>query len=251
MKIIVRKRAINEIPILEVVQKDLANQALPLVILYHGWRNRKELMLTHGRKLAAHGFRIVLPDAMHHGERKSAKISSIPSMTFWSSIQYNIVEFTTILDYFRKHDWLLENQIGIGGYSMGGITTAALLSQHPEIKVAASIMGTPTPSAYVDLMLQMLKQRNFPFSKDLPLVLSWIPQIDLSLKPETIAGRPVLFWHGTEDPKIPYKQVADFYERIKNEAFAEQTVFLTGEQEGHLVTTDLMDEITNFFVSHL
>ncbi|MGY3777842.1 alpha/beta fold hydrolase [Isobaculum melis] len=251
MKMMIRKRSINDIPILEVVPKDLANQALPLIILYHGWRNRKELMLTHGRKLAAHGFRVILPDAMHHGERKSVKISSIPSMTFWSSIQYNIAEFTTILNYFAKHDWLLERQIGVGGYSMGGITTAALLSNHPEIKVAASIMGTPAPAAYVKLMFQTVTERGGTFSKDLPLVLSWIPQFDLSLKPETIAGRPVLFWHGTEDPKIPYQQVADFESQIKNEAFAEQTIFLTGQEEGHLVTIDLMDEVTDFFAKHL
>ena len=38
--------------------------------------------------------------------------------------------------------------------------------------------------------------------KDLPLLLSWVHQYDLSQTPERLQERPMLFWHGTEDEKF-------------------------------------------------
>ncbi|MFW7431488.1 hypothetical protein [Vagococcus carniphilus] len=41
MTLIIRKRTIQHIPILEVVSKELMNEPLPLVIYYHGWQTKK------------------------------------------------------------------------------------------------------------------------------------------------------------------------------------------------------------------
>lgn len=120
MKLTTRKRSITSIPVLEVVPEALANQALPLIIFYHGWRTNKELLLTQGRKLAAKGFRVILPDSMHHGERKVTDISAIPSVTFFSTIQFNIVEYQLLIDYFKERELIKDELIGVGGYSMGG-----------------------------------------------------------------------------------------------------------------------------------
>ena len=92
MKVVVRKRTVGNIPLLEVVAEDKIYEPLPLVIYYHGWQTAKELVLTQGRKLAAKNFRVLLPDATNHGERKT-KTSEIPSLTFWDSIQTNLYEF--------------------------------------------------------------------------------------------------------------------------------------------------------------
>lgn len=251
MKLTIRERQIHTIPTLEIVPEELANAPLPLIIYYHGWRNNKELMLTQARRLAAKGFRVILPDAMNHGERKVTEISSIPGVTFWSSIQYNIIEFNLIVAYFDERQWILDQRIGVGGYSMGGITTAALLSQHPEIKVATSIMGTPKPFDYLRLIQTKVRQQNRPVPSDLRLILSWIPQFDLSLQPEKMANRPILFWHGTEDEKNPYEQAYDFYLDNQHQPYSQHTEFLTGQGEGHLVTIDLMNTIADFFETHL
>lgn len=80
-KLAIRKRIIGTIPVLEVVSQEQVYQALPLVIYYHGWQTSKELVLTQARKIANEGVRVVLPDAMNHGERKTDK-STIPSLTF-------------------------------------------------------------------------------------------------------------------------------------------------------------------------
>lgn len=132
---------------------------------------------------------------------------------------------------------------------MGGITTCGLLTQHPEIQVAASMMGTPAPMDYVALVSKTAKERGVFIPEDLPLLLSWIKYYDLSKKPEKLAKRPVLFWHGTEDEKIPYQEVAHFYQRIKEEPYAENSQFITAEKERHLIRGEVMDQVAQFFAT--
>ncbi|MEI5993286.1 alpha/beta fold hydrolase [Candidatus Enterococcus mansonii] len=251
MKISVRHRLIKEIPVLEVVSEQDKNNSLPLVIYYHGWQTAKELSLTQARKLAKKGIRVILPDAMNHGERKTGGVSPIPSVTFWSSIQYNIIEFSQLVRHFDKQGLIMEDKIGVGGVSMGGITTCALLTQHPEIKAAVCMMGTPSPLRYIDRVMTRAAEMDIFVPKDLPLLLSWVAHYDLSKQPEKIAKRPVLFWHGTEDPKIPYSDVSDFYEGIKDKPFAENSQFMTGMEEGHLVKGEMMDVVAEWFEREL
>ncbi|WP_342776083.1 prolyl oligopeptidase family serine peptidase [Vagococcus zengguangii] len=59
-------------------------------------------------------------------------------------------------------------------------------------------------------------------------------------------GRPLFIWHGTEDVKIPYSEPLDFYEQVKEASYARNVTFLTGHNEGHLVTPDLMATIATF-----
>ncbi|MGX6961778.1 alpha/beta fold hydrolase [Vagococcus xieshaowenii] len=251
MKLTIRKRMIKEIPTLEVVPSDYSSKQLPLVIFYHGWQTSKELLLTQARKIAKKGFRVILPDAMFHGERKKWARSSIPSFTFWTSIQYNIMEFNLMIDYFKHHDWLGDYPIIVGGYSMGGITTAALMRQHPEIAIGVSIMGTPTPVSYFNHMQTRIKaERSIDVAPDLIRLLNWIPNYDLGLSPETINSRPLFIWHGTEDSKIPYSEAKNFYHEIKGNDYAKEVVFVTGDNEGHLVTPDLMEVIAQFIEKH-
>lgn len=251
MKISIRHRYIKKIPVLEVVSEEAKNDVLPLVIYYHGWQSAKELSLTQARKLAKKGIRVILPDAMNHGERKTGPISPIPSVTFWSSIQYNIIEFAQLVRHFEKQQLIESGKIGVGGVSMGGITTCALLTQHPEIKTAACMMGTPAPQRYIERVMERSTDMDFFVPRDLPLLLSWVANYDLSRAPEKLAQRPVLFWHGTQDPKIPYEDVADFYQMIEGESYAENSQFMTGEGEGHLVKGNMMDVVADFFEREL
>ncbi|MGM0219757.1 alpha/beta fold hydrolase [Enterococcus sp. AZ126] len=247
MKVSIRHRYIKKIPVLEIVPEEEKNNPLPLIIYYHGWQSAKELSLTQARKLAKKGMRVILPDAMNHGERKTGPISPIPSVTFWSSIQYNIVEFAQLVRHFEKQQLIEAEKIGVGGVSMGGITTCALLTQHPEIKIAACMMGTPAPQRYIERVMERSAEMNFFVPRDLPLLLSWVSNYDLSEAPEKLAQRPVLFWHGTKDPKIPYEDMADFYQMIEGESYADHSEFITGEGEGHLVKGKMMDVVAEFF----
>lgn len=244
MKIAVRKRKIGNIPILEVVQETKIYEALPMIVYYHGWQTAKELVLTQGRKLATAGFRVILPDAMNHGERKTER-SKIPSLTFWQSIHTNLFEFDTIIAYFEKLN-LTTGVYGVGGVSMGGMTTTALVTQHPEIKAAACIMGSPDLSMYKKRIAANAKKYGLMLPKDYEALLSWTDHYDLMQRFDTLGTRPMLFWHGTEDEKIPFEDVEQFIKSHPELRFE-----FIQKEERHLVKTETMDLVTNFFVKHL
>lgn len=245
MKMTIRKRMLGTIPILEVVAHADRNKMLPLIIYYHGWQSSKELNLTQARYLAREGFRVLLPDAMNHGDRKQL-ISRIPSLTFWQSVHTNLFEFGFILDHFRKIG-VVGDVIGVGGTSMGGITTCALLTHHPEIKAAACVMGSPKPFAYKERIKHFAAEYGRYLPTDYDELVNWIPQYDLSLRPETLAGRPLLIWHGTEDKVVPYEHVAVFMEEQKDTP----NITFIAEEEVHLVRTQTMEKVTAFFVKEL
>lgn len=245
MKITIRKRLLGTIPLLEVVPSEQRNDLLPLVVYYHGWQSSKELNVTQARYLAQQGFRVLLPDAINHGERKQP-VSKIPSLTFWQSIQTNLFEFSFIIDHFQKSG-LVGDVIGVGGTSMGGITTCALLTHHPEIKAAACLMGSPKLAAYKDRIVKHAKELNRYLPQDYHELLNWIPNYDLSLHPETLDGRSLFIWHGKQDLIVPYQDMADFADEHKDLT----NLYFTDEDEGHLVKTDTMREVTTFFVKEL
>lgn len=245
MKLTIRKRELGNIPLLEVVPSKQRNDKLPLIIYYHGWQSAKELNLTQARYLARKGFRVLLPDAVNHGERKQP-VSKIPSLTFWQSIHSNLFEFGFIVAHFQKIGFV-DDVIGVGGTSMGGITTCALLTHHPEIKAAACLMGSPKLVAYQKRIVKHAGKLNRYLPPDYFELLNWIPDYDLSLRPETLDGRPLYIWHGTQDNIVPYHHVAEFAEEQKDVP----NIFFTDEDENHLVKTSTMRDVTTFFVDEL
>lgn len=244
------QRMIQDIPVLEVVNEELLDQKTPLVVFYHGWRSSKELVLTQARKLAQKNIRVVLPDAINHGQRHM-DVSSIPSLTFWNSIQGNLAEFALIRNFYDDKQLIKDKKIGVGGYSMGGMTTGALLTAHPEITAATIIMGTPNLAAYAKRVRDYAHQRQLYIPEDMENITSWINNYDLNQHPETINQRPLLFWHGTDDARIPYSQSKDFFDKIHKTDYGSQVSFITGYKAGHLVETRLMDKIANFFEYYL
>lgn len=241
------KRHISHVPILEVFPEGADYNALPLVIYYHGWQTSKELGLTNARKIAKYNIRVVLPDAMFHGDRQLATISTIPSFTFWSSIQHNLSEFDLIVRFYQERNLIKDNQIGVAGFSMGGMTTAGLLTKHPEIKAAAILMGTPNYQAFIQKMHRVLEERKISIPKDLSDLLSWTDNYDLSRQPEKLQGRPLYFWHGTEDEKIDYQQAYEFFSQYRAQLYGEKLIFDTGIGDRHLLKPPTMQKTADFF----
>lgn len=244
LKLAIRKRKIGAIPILEVVNQENLYTPLPLVVYYHGWQTSKELVLTQGRKLAQQGFRAVLPDAQNHGERKTP-ISKIPSLTFFQSIHTNLFEFETMIDYFSQLG-LTNGKIGVGGVSMGGMTTCALLTHHPEIDAAVCAMGSPSLIDYRKELQRTFKDKNISVPKDYEDLTSWLVDYDLASNYSKIRKRPLFFWHGLHDEKIPFAQTDRF---VRANLGPEITFHAANER--HMIKVPTMDQITEFFSANL
>lgn len=246
MNPIILKRKVNNIPLLEVVLTELRAEKIPIIIYYHGWQTSKELVLTQGRKFAKQGFRVLLPDAMNHGERKQV-VSAILSFTFWNSIYGNLFEFETLLKHLEKRD-VLHEKVAVGGVSMGGMTTCALLTKHPHLVGGICLMGSPAPEQYAKEIYKRAHQYQYILPNDYFDLISWVEKYDLSLQPEKLAGRPLYFWHGEKDEKIPFQQTNDFVKNNQKERYGQGIVFDYSQTEKHMVKIPLMDTATKFLV---
>ncbi|AMB99471.1 esterase [Aerococcus urinaehominis] len=240
MSLTIRRRQVGTIPLLEVVPRAKRRDTLPLIIYYHGWQSQKELNLTAARRLAQAGYRIILPDAENHGERYRP-YSGIPSLTFWQSIHTNLMEFGYLLDHFQKLG-LADDRIAVAGVSMGGITTCALMTHHPEIQAAACLMGTPQPLRYAQRIAYHAQAAGRYMPSDYLDLLAWINHYDLSLHPERLADRPFLIWHGHQDDRIPFDHARDFVA-----ANPQANIDFIAEDEGHLVKVATIKQVVDFF----
>lgn len=126
---------------------------------------------------------------------------------------------------------------------MGGMTTCALLTHHPEIKVAACIMGSPKPVKYRERIFSHAEQLKRFYPHDYKDLLNWIPIYDLSMNTEAINGRPLLFWHGQQDRVVPYEHVVEFIEENKDK----KNIEFIDEDEKHLVKVSTMEKVADFF----
>lgn len=242
MKLEVKKLKVGIVPVLEVVSKERINERLPLIIYYHGWQTSKELVLTQGRKIAQKGFRVILPDAANHGERKTP-VSDIPSFTFFQSIHANLFEFESLIAYFKRAK-LTNEFIGVGGVSMGGMTTCALMTHHPEINAAACVMGSPSLIAYRDMLKTHISERGIFLPRDYDDLTSWMRLYDLSSYYQHLPKIPLYFWHGKEDEKIPFSQTNDFVKKHLN-----PFIIFHAANESHMVKGPTMDKVADFFAS--
>lgn len=234
--ITVTEKEVKQIPVLELVDASLTNETLPLVFFYHGWTGCKEKVLTQGYELARQGFRVVMPDALYHGQRQVAGPAEKHQLEFWQIIAKSVQEFPLLVKAYEQNVGIYQRQIGVSGLSMGGITTCALLRVYPQITAAVCLMGSPCPVEFARKLLAKIPGMEKVDPAYVEDQISQLAVIDLSQEPQKIAGRPVHFWHGSADPMVPYQLTRDFYERIKDHSYAENVTFTTTKGGKHKVS---------------
>jgi uncharacterized protein len=247
------KQNVGDIPSLVVVDSEKQHHAMPTVVYYHGITSAKEHNLPLAFLLAEKGFRVILPDSQYHGERQTSTIPDVRYYLFNIVLQ-NVKELQDIKMDLENQNLLLDGRIGIAGTSMGGITTASALTQYPWIKAAAVLMGTPKITTFArELVDVYVKSGELPLSeqevKDLyDLLLTY----DLSEQVEKLMDRPLLFWHGDQDPTVPFDHSYSFYQQVRNNYSNEDNLkFLREKDRDHKVSRYAILETVKWFVEHL
>lgn len=244
----------HSIPALVVVDSSREKEALPLIIYYHGFTSAKEHNLPLAFLLAERGFRVVLPDSMYHGERE-AEISHVKKqISFWDIVMQNVKELEEVKEVFEDDGLILENLLGIAGTSMGGITTAAALTQYPWIKAAAVLMGSPKITTYARTLVTSFKKLGtLPITDDMiDQLYNQLEDYDLSKQPEKLNERPLLFWHGENDPVVPFDHSYTFYDEVASTyQIPENIQFLKETNRDHKVSRYAILETVKWFDKHL
>jgi len=254
--IIVDKKKVANIPLLEVVQKELLDQAIPTVFFFHGFTSAKEHNLHYAYLLAEKNIRVVLPEADLHGERGRELSKEKLALHFWEIILKNITELAKLKEAYVSIGRTLQNQIGVAGTSMGGITTFGALCKYDWIKVAVSLMGNPAYNQFARYLVNELESQGhkIPYSEQqLEGEYQKLLPVDLSMNMEKLNNRPLLFWHGKKDPIVPYTYAYDFYQKVK-ENYSEhpdRIRFILDHHAGHKVSREGLLATVNWFEEYL
>ncbi|CEI84566.1 MULTISPECIES: esterase [Oceanobacillus] len=245
---------IEGIPCLHVVDQKYAGGERPTVIYYHGFTSAKEQNLPIAYMLAEKGFRVLLPEALHHGERNSGLSDDKRQLAFFEIVLKNIRELDIIRKYLLENKLLKENALGVAGTSMGGITTSAALVKYSWVNAAAVMMGTPKLQAYAHQLLQYAeKNGKTPFTQeDLDDLFEQLAELDLSAHVESLHERPLMFWHGENDKVVPYEQSHSFYQTVKQAYKKKDHLQFIGEKgREHKVSVPAMHHAAEWFERHL
>jgi len=248
------EQELNEIPVLHVVEATKKEEALPTVVYFHGFTSAREHNLPIAYLLAEKGYRVILPDSQYHGVREMDASKEKKQVSFWNIVMNNVVELEGLKEALDKKDIILNERFGIAGTSMGGITTSAALAQYPWIKTAAILMGSPKITTYAKTLVDSFRKTgNLPITDEMIEELyEKIQQYDLSLQPEKLNNRPLLFWHGENDAVVPFDHSYTFYEDVvKLYRNKEDIHFIKEANQDHKVSRHAILETVHWFEKHL
>lgn len=254
--IIIEKELIGQIPVLHLGEQTTFNQELPLIIFIHGFQSAKEHNLHYAYLLAEKGFRVLLPDVIHHGEREADLSDSQMMPRFWEMVLQTIQDLSLLKDDLLSRKLIDPIRIGVAGTSMGGIVTNGALAAYEWISAGVSLMGNPSYVAYAELQMEEIKKRkvNFPATdEEVAKVIEQLKPFDLSLNQDKLSDRPLLFWHGAKDPVVPYQHAYRFYEGVKAgyEEAEEKIDFILDPKAGHKVSREGVLKTADWFAKHL
>ncbi|WP_027408954.1 esterase [Anoxybacteroides tepidamans] len=252
--VIIQNETIANVPVLHVVKEERKNETLPLIMFVHGFTSAKEHNLHFGYLLAEAGYRVILPDALYHGEREQNLTAQQLQLSFWNIVVQTIREIEQIKGELCERNLVEKDRIGIAGTSMGGIVTFGALAVYPWIKAAVSLMGSPRYGAFFDAQVEMAKkmQLSIPMTAEqLQKERARLTRYDLSLQPEKLQDRPLMMWHGKRDQVVPYQYTYEFYEQIKPLYEKGRLKFISDNEAGHKVTREAFLETVKWFVEHV
>jgi uncharacterized protein len=254
--IVIEKEMIDNIPTLNIATSEHRCNMLPTVIFVHGFTSIKETNLNFAYFLAEKGYRVILPEALHHGERGTGKNEMELSFHFWAIVIQTITELDRIRQVYTDKGLVDPGRVGVAGTSMGGIITLGALSQYDWIQVAVSLMGNPAYEKFALWQLNEIEKTGTPLpltNEDINQLLAEIRKYDLSVQSEKLNGRPLLFWHGERDPIVPFDGAYHFYESIRQSYShtPEKLSFISDKHAGHKVSQAGVQNAVEWFEKHL
>lgn len=243
--IIVERKELNGIPFLQVEQDSLKNEPLATVVYYHGFNGEKESSLTISYKIAEKGLRVILPDAPQHGERAISEEAIEHGLNFWHIVLQAVEEVEQFKNYLKNESLILNDKLGLGGTSMGGMITYASLKKYDWIKSAAVLMGTPYLTKRAERMISSPTDKTRAF-------LEQIKAVDITKDLAALGERSLFIWHGEKDEIVPVTDSRDFYSSLMNEQVPEERLqFIEEKERIHNISKLSIKKTAEWFASQL
>lgn len=198
----------------------------------------------------------MLPEALYHGERAEQLAAEELAVHFWDIVLNEITELDVLKKDFEARGLIEDERIGLAGTSMGGITTFGAMAAYDWVKAGVSLMGSPNYTAFFQQQIDHIQKQDIEIDvtkEQVDELFARLKPFDLSLHPEKLRSRPLLFWHGVQDKVVPYAPTRGFYETIKPlySSRPEHLQFLKDERADHKVPRYAVLETVAWFDKHL
>jgi uncharacterized protein len=243
--IITERTELAGIPILHVRARTLQGPA-PTILYFHGWSSKKEFNIIPAELLAIDGFRVIVPDQIHHGERGAlADYPKAAKTHFWKVILHSIEEAAILRDAAVAAGWSQPEQFGVAGHSMGGFVSSGVLARFPWAQAAVLLNGCPC-YVWADAHYRQTAGA-FPAA---PGQVERLSQFDPEHLVARVAPKPLLMQHGSADTSVPVGGVKRFYDLAKPHyaAHPERLALTIVDRLDHYVTNHMMEAMRNWFL---
>ena len=240
----------GNIPLLHVHNETMCSTT-PTVIFLHGHLSAKEHNLHYAYHLVNQGVRVIMPDAIYHGERDENLSELDLTLKFWDIIMKSIEEVQFLYEEAKRKGYITTGKVGLAGTSMGGIVTSACLTQYDWIDTAAICMGVTSLSKLAEYQFNTIKLNgaSLPLTKQQKNeVIKYLQPFDIENKREIFNKKPIIFWHGAQDQIVPIHLSYNYYEEQLTNTLAE---FLREEKSEHKVSRQGLLKVTSFIAQHL
>ncbi|ATP39113.1 esterase [Solibacillus sp. R5-41] len=250
---IVKNEEWKAIPLLHVYDESMDNET-PVVIFLHGFLSAKEHNLHYAYQLVEKGVRVILPDALLHGERTTHLTENEMNLNFWKIVLKSVEEVNTIYQELKFKQLLRRDNIGIAGTSMGGIVTSGCLAIYPWIKTAGICMGTTSFTKLAQHQVDEFKAKGieFPMSNaQQEATFKMLSHYNLEQRMEHVKQSPIIFWHGQKDSVVPYRMSREFYDQLNEKQEQYPIHYITEPNAGHAVSRNGILMVTKWLAQHL
>ncbi|WP_252145409.1 esterase [Yokenella regensburgei] len=229
--------------ILHAFPQGKMRQPLPTIVFYHGFTSSNLVYSYFAVALAQAGFRVVMPNAVEHGSRFQGDEQG-RMQRFWPILLQNFAEFPALRDALLAEGWVAEGRLAVAGASMGGMTALGIMTQHPEVKCVASLMG----SGYLSQLAETLFPSTDRWSTQ---EVATLAKYDARRQLMNLANRPLLLWHGTDDDVVPAAESLRLGEALRQSGLDNQLTCVWQEGVRHRITPEALACTVKFFSKHL
>lgn len=254
MKLTLKGRRITGIPVLELYSETV-HKKRPLVIMMHGLAARKENVLPYAYYVATEGYYTILFDAHDHGELETARFKNYSNLEKKAHIftvifksSGNIDNIMNALGHNRSVD---NNNVGLIGFSMGGMIVYDYICRHrsPNVRAAVPIIATPEWGKSV----RKNSARDPDYAKYFTeKKISQIENRQPSNCLSTLKDFPLLILNGELDEIMPIDDTKEFYHQAKQHYTQEDLIQLIEYKGvGHTPTFEMAADAIAWFKKYL
>ena len=211
------------------------------IIFYHGWSSSKERQRMRASILSSFGFKVLLPDALYHGERKALKnynLLASQKYIFWDIVGRNREESSILIDGLVRDYGADPLGIFVMGHSMGGITSGGVLVKNRRVAGALILNGSCDYKMSNEIFKTSIFKNREPSMVLDDKILSYSPKENV----ESILDRPMLILHGEADSLVDIRPQAKFFKMMREDYGKKDIDFIAYENLNHYVTVDMMEE---------